>query len=582
MATDPVYSKHLEWALGFFADEARREQHRKQAKAIWKNDIPTPDQNKFRTRIESMEEAKAIGLEMADVWETHIKDRDWDSKWAPLLAKHVDELDDVEVNELAAYMRVLGAYIYAIKSYRVTLERLMQTYVDFGLEHVFAPKTDANLSAAKAGEASHVDSGQWDLVATVCTSPEFKARMKKTMDAATLSMFIDEIDEKKIWVAAIDLDEGLGKSVQLWVWLAFDERGNIVDRHVSKCEQLEEPRWSMARYWHTFGDGDFLPMESYLQRKCWAQDNTAFVNHRSYLWSEEEHWVEYRMDYCPYGDLNRLYYTYKRANLPIPEPMLWMIFQKLVEQCLIMEKGSVIANTTIPGWRQIVHRDIKPENVFVDVPSTNGFFPGYPTPKMADFGFAFETSPQDPTNPDQWSRSGTRPYLAPEQMGLSAIEDPNEPPVGVKLLAHTNIWGIGMILLRLTNGPFPLAEQKESTPIWSHINNTYILPGHSTSPWAQTHYSENLLGLIRKAIIPEPELRPTPQALLHWVVTEMGKVPGGVGDFCLAAKSGLQDPLGAAGEFACLVGRERYKIAMALEDGDEGFSLRTALEGLRV
>lgn len=141
----------------------------------------------------------------------------------------------------------------------------------------------------------------------------------------------------------------------------------------------------------------------------------------------------------PYGDLNGLYHTYRRENIPIPEPILWMIFQKLVEQCLIMEKGSVLANTSIPGWRQIVHRDIKPENVFVDVPSTNGFFPAYPTPKMADFGFAFETSPQDPTNPDQWSRAGTRPYLAPEQMGLSVIEDPNEAPVGIKLLAHTNV-----------------------------------------------------------------------------------------------------------------------------------------------
>lgn len=239
MATDPVYSKHLEWALSFFADEARREEHRKQAKAIWKNDIPTPDQINFRTQIESMEEAKATGAEMAEVWETHIKDRDWDSKWAPLLAKHVDEMEDIEVNELAAYMRVLGAYIYAIKSYRVTLERLMQTYVDFGLDHVFAPKTHENLTAAKGGEAAHVDSGQWDYVATVCNSPEFKARMKETMDAGTLSMFIDEFDEKKIWVAAIDLDEGLGKSVKLWVWLAFDERGNIVD--VSSAKSVNMP-----------------------------------------------------------------------------------------------------------------------------------------------------------------------------------------------------------------------------------------------------------------------------------------------------------------------------------------------------
>lgn len=39
-------------------------------------------------------------------------------------------------------------------------------------------------------------------------------------------------------------------------------------------------------------------MESYLSRKCWAEDNTAFVNHQSYLWNEEEHWVEFRMDYC--------------------------------------------------------------------------------------------------------------------------------------------------------------------------------------------------------------------------------------------------------------------------------------------
>lgn len=62
----------------------------------------------------------------------------------------------------------------------------------------------------------------------------------------------------------------------------------------------------------------------------------------------------------------------------------------------------------------------------------------------------------------------------------------------------------------------------------------------------------------------------------------MEKVSDRVGEYCRAAKKGVQPGGIGEGEFGWLVGREKYKIAMARDGGDEGMSLRTALEALRV
>ena len=90
------------------------------------------------------------------------------------------------------------------------------------------------------------------------------------------------------------------------------------------------------------------------------------------------------MEYCPHGDLKRLYkrcrkFRFVRVRdeivfevltlnrLYMPEPFLWDVFHQLVETAVAMRYGPVGG-----GWDhyEIVHRDIKPANS-----STPGLFP---------------------------------------------------------------------------------------------------------------------------------------------------------------------------------------------------------------
>ena len=71
---------------------------------------------------------------------------------------------------------------------------------------------------------------------------------------------------------------------------------------------------------------------------------------------------------------------------------------------------------------QIVHKDIKPDNVFLDT-SNLCHYNRYPTPKLADFGLAIETSPSDPLNPSVYNTdSGTAGYKAPEMIAFADRE----------------------------------------------------------------------------------------------------------------------------------------------------------------
>lgn len=84
------------------------------------------------------------------------------------------------------------------------------------------------------------------------------------------------------------------------------------------------------------------------------------------------------------------------VNSHIPEPVLWHVFELLVEDGLVMQQGAV--DGAIPNWLQIVHRDLKPAQVFLDAPRRDRY-PRYPHSRMGDFGFAFFTYEDDPSNP---------------------------------------------------------------------------------------------------------------------------------------------------------------------------------------
>lgn len=248
-----------------------------------------------------------------------------------------------------------------------------------------------------------------------------------------------------------------------------------------------------------------------------------------------------------------------------------MIFQKLVEQCLILEKGTKDGGAGVTGWQQIVHRDIKPENIFLGAPKGTNWSQ-YPTPKMADFGHAIQTSPADPLNPGQYTSGGTPTYISPEQFRpvITRFAADGTPSV-FRLWSQTNVWGIGMVMLQLAIGTQPpngrkLPDQLQNTPFLR--DGQVVYPKHRTTFYADSTYSNELLSLIEQAIEPYPDERPSAQDLYDAIIgTDYGwsTVPdtgntAGVAAYCAAAAAGNQ-PVG--GDFEWQKGREQYALQFA-------------------
>lgn len=127
-----------------------------------------------------------------------------------------------------------------------------------------------------------------------------------------------------------------------------------------------------------------MPMEVKMMRKMAETDCPSVVGYIAYRRYLHDQVHRIYMEYCPHGDLRRLYRRYRRfrfvracvgmdfeiltlSRLYMPEPFLWDVFHYLVEAAVAMRYGP-----TDGSWNghEIVHRDIKPGNS-----STPCFFP---------------------------------------------------------------------------------------------------------------------------------------------------------------------------------------------------------------
>jgi len=202
------------------------------------------------------------------------------------------------------------------------------------------------------------------------------------------------------------------------------------------------------------------------------------------------------LEYCPYGDLSDLLAHHQNINRPIPEALIWHVFESLVNVGLLMERR--IDTKADGGWTEVVHRDFKPQNAFLGnhpQPVTgHGNFAAYPTIKLGDFGLAVETSPTDARNPGALVDSGTPRYYAPEQ-----VDQRGNPRL---LTDKTNVYGVGITVMSLMDRVNEIGVQDD----WANAHAS-VVPHLNVQ--AARDYSPELVALVSDCVEYNQNHRPT-------------------------------------------------------------------------
>lgn len=218
------------------------------------------------------------------------------------------------------------------------------------------------------------------------------------------------------------------------------------------------------------------------------------------------------MEYCPHGDLWDFCQNYEDY---LPEPFLWRVFHALAQVTIAMKIGlyhptAALAHPGMGPWDEIVHLDLKPGNIFLAAPSDH-FFPAYPTPLVGDFGSAIRTTPTDPLNPNIYLHSvQTRGFVAPEQNSY-VDADTLEPVDDERILAHTNIYGIGALMYSI------ITMNQPRQPEFLGTGERDLLNIWADAP--EFEYSWELLYLVHWCLRFKPADRPSPEDLFACITT---------------------------------------------------------------
>ncbi|KAM3425759.1 hypothetical protein BST61_g7690 [Cercospora zeina] len=315
------------------------------------------------------------------------------------------------------------------------------------------------------------------------------------------------------WLSIQDMRGGMGT---IQVWAHDDGQGRIADRVVIKDTIMKTSLWENSTAW--YGDKeDRIPIEFWAHSRM--DTGGKYITHlASHQAQVDEDRMLYRMwlEYCPNGDLSDVVERHRSVERRIPIEFIIYTFKALIDCCLRMERGTVGKS---PGeWEQIVHRDLKPANILLGLPRIS--FPSYPEPKITDFGLAVVTNPDDQVNPSLYNLgAGTQGYLPPEQ--LSFIDPTTREPVDdFKLLAPTNVWGVGSIILcLLERSGLNIATQPDYMPggSWKY----------GVSDMARSMYSSDtdLLDMVDRCLAYNPAERPTPEELRNWIRKKIASNP---------------------------------------------------------
>lgn len=358
------------------------------------------------------------------------------------------------------------------------------------------------------------------------------------------------------WICAGHIGHGMADAA---LWVQVDQDGIVQRRIVRKDTRITTGELCDATRWA--GDpkdaSGRVPLEWHCHNKLSScHEARNIVTALKYEMDVQRSQYRLYTAYCPYGDLGSFIDNYSRGT---PEPWVWSVFSALVDCGLLMENGT-LNDVPVEGWKkQVVHRDLKPVNVFLDL-EDESHWPRYPQPKLGDFGLAFETLQDDELNPQVWTGPGTHGFLPPEQMRFIDSET-REPVDAFKLLAHTNVWGVGAIMFSLVQNRVPTSREQP----------TY-LPGqeefeYSINPYFRHSVTHALLDAIQECLRFDPSTRPTFKELRSRIdsfILEDGRIEfNPKRTYTRNAQKGLQKP---SKEYD-LIGlpRERYKIGMAFQ-----------------
>ncbi|CAE7187324.1 S-TKc multi-domain protein [Pyrenophora teres f. teres] len=178
------------------------------------------------------------------------------------------------------------------------------------------------------------------------------------------------------------------------------------------------------------------------------------------------------MEYAEYGDMQDLLdHLEKNPGKQIPEPYIWLIFRGLLEAVFAMTCGTAISKNMpsdesglgledrfAPGWEPFINTDIKPENIVL-TRSQDGYYPGYSTAKMIDFGIALTESKFE-SSEIKVGGIGTLGWGPPVRTPNSCRQMEYKydyTPIHV----HSEIFNVAQVVLSLMEGQTRVVTDKE-------------------------------------------------------------------------------------------------------------------------
>lgn len=381
---------------------------------------------------------------------------------------------------------------------------------------------------------------------------------KKKRKREQVDYFDPLLDRSMEWVCCGEVGSGgMGSAV---VWVQVNDEGKIQDRIVRKDLHKKDTIWDNEDMWHLDSDEKmWYSMEFCTQQtaqRCEGASNVVRVRKEELKMDDKE--CRIYVEFCPFGNLEKLILQNNAIQRRIPEAWMWMAFSALVDCGLVLEQGGV-RKKQIDFW-QIIHRDMKPKNIFIDLPRDDDW-PRYAQPKLGDFGLAIVTHPDDEENPELYLAAGTKGYRAPEQTQSRWKSD-----VMVKILSPANVWGIGRVM-------YDIVAHDAYTGNIGYDHDAGGQPLLYFREGLKEHYSKALISMIKECMVHDPADRPLLQDLRSRIDSIMvGAAPslkdakemGGLLDYMNAARKGNQkeDSVNDLGGLP----REAYKIGMILQD----------------